>query len=136
MEIKRKAPIWCLEWSPLTAENPDSLLTVGTWDQTITFWDINGKQVGADKPIGFDPLSINYFANGDFFVLSGTNKKASLWTREGGFISNICEKKDWIWSLKIKPKQMIIATSTNDGNISMHQITSLIVHGLYQVAIF
>ena len=28
---------------------------------------------------------------------------------------------------------MIIATSTNNGNIAVYQITSLIVHGLYQV---
>ena len=85
----------------MTPENTESILALGTWDQTISFHDQSGKQIGADKNIGFDPLSINFFANGEFFVLSGTNKKASLWTREGGFITNICEKNDWIWSIKV-----------------------------------
>lgn len=90
-----------MEWTPVTPENSESLLTVGCWDQTISFWDLAGKQIGNDKNIGFDPLCINFFANGEFFVLSGTNKKASLWTREGGFITSICDKSDWIWCIKV-----------------------------------
>ena len=102
MEIRRKATIWCLEWTPVTPDNSESILAVGSWDQTLSFYDQSGKQLGPDKNIGFDPLWISFFANGEFFVLAGTNKKASLWTREGGFISNICEKNDWIWCIRLR----------------------------------
>lgn len=55
-----------------------------------------------------------------FFLLlnklnSGTNKKASLYSRNGGFLIDICEKNDWIWSAKLRNKDMYAMITTNDG---------------------
>ena len=99
----RNGTVWAIEWTPITNENTESFLIVGSWDQSISFYDHNGKQIGLDKNIGFDPLSLNFLGNGEFFVISGTNNKASLWTKEGNFIGNVCEKQSWIWTAKVMP---------------------------------
>ncbi len=76
------------------------------------------KIKGSDKKLSFDPLHIDFHSGGEFYVLSGTNKKASLYTREGGFLIDICEKNDWIWCAKLRSKEMFVSVSTNDGDIS------------------
>lgn len=101
-EIKKPAAVWCCEWTPITSENSDSLLLVGCLDQTIGFYDVSGKRIGQTRNVGFDPLSISFFSNGEFFVLGGSNNKATLWSREGGYIGVICEDKSWVWSVKVK----------------------------------
>ena len=89
-----------MEWSPMTAENSDSILTIGCWDQTLSFYDIDGKLLLV-KELKADPLAINYFSNGEFFVLGDNANKLSLWTKEGTYLGPVCEKKDWIWTSKV-----------------------------------
>jgi len=40
-----------------------------------------------------------------------------LMTKDGGFLTEICQKNDWIWNVKIRSKDMIIGIGTNDGDI-------------------
>lgn len=49
--IERSQPIWCLQWSPVSSEGL-STLVVGCWDQTLSFWQVNGQQVGKDRTLG------------------------------------------------------------------------------------
>ena len=48
--IERKAPVWCLAWSPPAqraagkSEVADTL-AVGCWDQTLSFYHLSGQQV-------------------------------------------------------------------------------------------
>jgi len=39
LELKKGVPIWCMDWTPVTPENQESILAVGAWDQTITFYN-------------------------------------------------------------------------------------------------
>ena len=73
----------------------------------MAFWDCTGKQVGTDKQIGFDPVSISFFDNENFFALSGNNKKVGLWSRDGSFLADICEKKDWVLCTKVDNRLQI-----------------------------
>ena len=58
--IQRSAPVWCLEWNPSREENP-SLLAVGCWDQTLSFYDASGHQHAVrDKQLGYDPVSYTH----------------------------------------------------------------------------
>lgn len=45
--------------------------TQACWDQTLSFYDANGKQIGRDKSLGFDPTSIRHFSNGEYICVSG-----------------------------------------------------------------
>jgi len=130
--VRRNGQVWCLAWTPVTSESTESSLVVGSWDQTISIYDFNGKQIGAERKLTFDPLSISFFSNGEFFVLGGTNKKASLWTKELNYLDDVSEKKGWVWDCKVKPKQNMVALTTEDGNIAMHDIKFTVVHGIYQ----
>ena len=49
VSISRHAPIWTLCWSPST--EAAELLVVGCWDQTLSFYDINGEQHHKDRKV-------------------------------------------------------------------------------------
>ena len=83
-------------------EDPHDVLTVCDWGQTLSYYYLNGKQVpyrpqytfihthiyilyvwlyssviqiGRDRKLGFDPCCVSYFANGEYALIGGSNKK-------------------------------------------------------------
>eukprot|EP00357_Protocruzia_adherens_P030527 CAMPEP_0114984012 /NCGR_PEP_ID=MMETSP0216-20121206/7032_1 /TAXON_ID=223996 /ORGANISM="Protocruzia adherens, Strain Boccale" /LENGTH=1227 /DNA_ID=CAMNT_0002346085 /DNA_START=54 /DNA_END=3737 /DNA_ORIENTATION=- len=132
VEIRRSQPVWCLQWNPARINSNEGQLIVGCWDGTLSFWESNGSQIGQDKNIGFDPTCVNFFGNGEFMVVAGSNKKATLWTNYGVMLGTIAEKSDWIWACAARPSQNSIAIGTNNGTIAMYQLSFNIIHGLYQ----
>ncbi len=132
-EVLRKAPVWCLEWNPIKSESQESVFAVGCWDSTLSFYNSSGKQISSeDKKLDFDPCCISYFANGEFFVMSGSNKKVTLWTKEGVCIGTVAEESDWIWACQLRPKHNSVAIGSNDGVIGVFQMSFNVVHGLFQ----
>ena len=131
-EIKRLAPVWTVEWNPVPNSTGQSFLAVGCWDQTLSFWDSAGQQQGVDKAIGFDPCAISFFSNGELMTICGSDKKATLWTKDGVCLGTIAEHKDWIWTATMRPKHNQVVVGCNDGTVASYQLTFTIVHGLYQ----
>ena len=54
MRITRDAPCWTLAWDPSRDETHD-VVAVGCWDGTLSFYQLNGMQVGKDVALGYDP---------------------------------------------------------------------------------
>jgi intraflagellar transport protein 122 len=132
-EVVRSAPIWTLCWNPVpTKTEPTDVLIVGCWDQTLSFYKVSGQEYGREHRLDFDPCSIDFFSNGDFFVLGGSGKKVQLWGREGVFLGDLGERDDWIWSCAVRPKQNNVVIGCNDGTVMMYQVVFSTVHGLYQ----
>mgnify|MGYP000585963297 FL=1 len=131
-EFSKSSPVWCLEWNPVKTEDSSCRLAVGCWDETLSFWDGQGKQIGVEKELGFDPCCMNFFGNGEFLVIGGSDKKVTLWTKDGVKLGVIGEGKDWFWSCKVRPKHNCVAVGSNEGTISMYQLSFNIVHGLYK----
>jgi len=129
--IERFAPVWSMCWNPSRDEAYD-VLAVGSWDGTLSFYQLSGIQVGKDKELGFDPCSITYFSNGEYICIAGTDNKAILATKEGQKLTTICERESWIWSVQPRPKQNYVAVGCEDGSIAMYQLVFSTVHGLYQ----
>jgi intraflagellar transport protein 122 len=107
--IKRTEPIWSIAWNPNPlpskndSANAQEALSVACWDQTLSFYGINGQQIGKDKKLGFDPLCVSFFGSGDFMLVSGTNRKTFLFNREGIKLSVVSEGlSDWIWACRIR----------------------------------
>lgn len=48
-EVSKGAPVWCMEWTPITPDNLETKLCVGCWDQTISFYKSDGTKVGRVK---------------------------------------------------------------------------------------
>jgi len=129
--IVRSAPIWSMEWNPSREESPN-LLAVGCWDQTLSFYDVTGAQHGRDRPLGHDPASVKYFANGEYICVGGSDRKATLWTKEGVRLTTIAERDDWVWCSVPRPNANFVALGGNDGTITMYKLSFSTVHGLYR----
>ena len=66
--IQRNGPVWSLAWNP-SREEPYDVVALGCWDATLSFYQLNGMQVGDDRVLGFDPCSVSYFGGGDYVKL-------------------------------------------------------------------
>lgn len=65
-------------------------------------------------------------------VLSGSDKKVTLWTKDGICLGPIGEHKEWIWAAKVRPKNNCVAIGSDKGTVCHYQLSFSIVHGLYQ----
>ncbi|SPQ96247.1 unnamed protein product (mitochondrion) [Plasmodiophora brassicae] len=129
--IERSQPIWCLQWSPVSSEGL-STLVVGCWDQTLSFWQVNGQQVGKDRTLGFDPCCIDYFCDGEFLLVAGSNHEVSLLNREGVYLAPVATAANWIWTCRQRPTTKQVAFASNGGELELHKVVFNTVHGLYQ----
>ena len=75
---------------------------------------------------------MSYYGDGEYILLGGSDKKVTLWTKEGVYLAVVCEKDDWVWAVKGRPKHKFIACGSNDGTVSVHSTTFSTVHGLFQ----
>lgn len=60
-------------------------------------------QIGKDKFLTFDPCCISYFPKGEYIVLAGSDKQASLYTKDGVRLGTIGEQNSWVWTCHVKP---------------------------------
>lgn len=131
MVIKRSAPIWTLAFNPVREDGID-VLAVGSWDQKLSFYTAQGKQVGKDKDLQFDPCCVSYFSTGDYLLIAGGDHKAGLYTKDGTFLVRVVECTDWIWAVRQRPKQFNITCCTNDGQVHGVEVSVTTVHSIYQ----
>jgi intraflagellar transport protein 122 len=132
-EIVRRAPIWCLAWSPApTKADPSDVLAVGCWDRTISYYKVSGQEVYRVTDLDYEPCCLAYFTNGDFLVVGGSGKKLQILTREGVPLGDVAEKDDWVWAVAVRPNHHTLALGTNNGIVSLLQVMFSTVHGLYQ----
>ncbi|GFH10763.1 WD_REPEATS_REGION domain-containing protein, partial [Haematococcus lacustris] len=121
------APVWCLSWT-LTDQQ---VLAVGCMDGTLKFITATGQPKGKDRDLGFDPLSLTYFSNGEYLAISGTDKTVQLYTRDGTFLCQIATRDCWVWCVRPRPKHNFVALGCEDGTIACYQMIFSTVHGLY-----
>ena len=129
--IERAAPIWGLAWSP-SREEPYDLLAVACWDQTLSFYQLSGQQHLKDRRLHFYPTSIAYFSSGEYLVVGGSDRRASLCTKEAVRLCTICELPEWVWTVAVRPNNSAVAVGCYGGSISNFNLAFATVHGLYQ----
>jgi len=102
----------------------------------LNIYSISGGKtanpVGNPKDLGFDPCSIEFFPGGEYMVIAGSDKKVTLWNKEGVQLGTIGEMTDWIWSVSVDPTTKSIFAGSNKGNIAAYKVDFKKVHGLYQ----
>lgn len=129
--IERAAPVWALCWCPSKDDTAD-ILAVGCWDQTLSFYQLSGAQVGRDKPLGFDPCSVSCMNDGEHVLVGGSDKSVSLYPKgDGGRLFTVCMKEDWVWTCKARGKAPFVAVGGNDGKVSLHKVIVGAVTGVY-----
>lgn len=124
--------IWGVCWSPIKDNNGEQILAVVDWSQSLSFYNIAGKQVGRERGLGFDPLRVSYLSNGEYILICGTNKKCSLYTKEGVFVGHISEQESWVWCCSTKEDSTHVAVGSQDGIAAYYEVGFSTVHGLYR----
>ena len=99
-------------------------------DGTLSFYQLNGMQVGDDTRLGFDPCSVSCFGGGDYVVVGGTDKTARLCSKEGG--AHDVVRARFVGVVRGRGPHNAIAVGSEDGSISTHALTFSTVHGMYK----
>jgi intraflagellar transport protein 122 len=55
--------------------------------------------------LNYDPTLIEYFGNGQFLLMGGSNNKLTIHTRDGNELGTIAQTDSWIWAAKPRPNQ-------------------------------
>mmetsp|Transcript_18911 Transcript_18911/g.49275 ORF Transcript_18911/g.49275 Transcript_18911/m.49275 type:complete len:1222 (+) Transcript_18911:159-3824(+) len=121
------SPVWAVSWNP----SEPNALTVGCFDGGLKFYTSAGQQRSKDRNLGFDPLSIAHFSNGEYLAISGTDKSVQLYTRDGTFLTQIASRDSWVWCVRPRPRNNFVALGCEDGTIACYQLIFSTVHGLY-----
>ncbi len=117
------------------------------------------QQIGKDRNLGFDPNCISWFSRGEYVVVGGSDKQATLHTKEGVKLGVIGDTQNsWVWACRVRPDsnfvvstlprikiarnvshiQLILmfhcwqALGCQDGTIALYQLIFSTVHGLYK----
>ncbi|XP_013179593.1 PREDICTED: intraflagellar transport protein 122 homolog [Papilio xuthus] len=118
--IQREAPVWAVAFA-------NSTLLVTDWNDTMSFYNVQGQQVLKDRYIGIAALSIAIF---DALVLVGGVGGWAVLTTEGVVMLNT--PQDWVWAIAPSPLQNTMAVACQDGTLWCYQIVFSTVHGLYR----
>ncbi|KAF4109566.1 intraflagellar transport protein 122 homolog isoform X2 [Onychostoma macrolepis] len=125
------SPIWSIAWNPSKDEHND-ILAVADWGQRLSFYQLSGKQIGKDRPLSFDPCCVSFFSKGEYIVMGGSDKQASLYTKDGVRLGTIGEQSSWVWTCRVKPDSNYVVLGCQDGTIAFFQLIFSTVHGLYK----
>ena len=88
--------------------------------------------MSADKELGFDPCSICFYPTGEYMLMAGSDKKVSLWNKEGIKLGVIGEMRDWVWGVAVHPGTNAVFAGANNGALTSFKVEFDKVHGLYQ----
>lgn len=61
------------------------------------------SQIGKDKTLTYDPCCVSYFSKGEYIVMGGSDKQASLYTKDGVRLGTIGEQNSWVWTCRVRP---------------------------------
>ncbi|XP_062522681.1 intraflagellar transport protein 122 homolog [Corticium candelabrum] len=101
VKIERSSsPIWTLSWNP-SKDEPNDILAVGDWGQKLSFYQLGGRQIGKDKALGFDPCCLSFFPGGEYLLIGGSDKKVSLFSKEGVRLCAIGDMESWVWACRV-----------------------------------
>uniref|UniRef100_A0AAY5E800 Intraflagellar transport protein 122 homolog n=1 Tax=Electrophorus electricus TaxID=8005 RepID=A0AAY5E800_ELEEL len=125
------SPIWSIAWNPSKDDHHD-ILAVADWGQRLSFYQLSGKQIGKERQLNFDPCCVSYFSKGEYIVMGGSDKQASLYTKDGVRLGTITEQNSWVWTCRVKPDSNYVVVGCQDGTIAFFHLVFSTVHGLYK----
>ncbi|KAI3385593.1 hypothetical protein SNEBB_004232 [Seison nebaliae] len=126
-------PIWCVSFCP--KRNEDILLAVGVWDRRLLFYRVDGKQIGKDRILDYDPCFVRWFPDSEFLLCGGSGRVCNIHTREGVKLAEVAKLSGWIWNsrvIKINDEQYHVVVVSQDGSISLVHLLMTVVHSIYR----
>ncbi|CAD6191210.1 unnamed protein product [Caenorhabditis auriculariae] len=108
------------------------ILAVTDWHHTLSFYDLKGNKISADKDLSFEPQCVEYFNNGQFLLIGGSNNQLLMYTRFGLPLGIVAQMDTWVWSVKSKPNSTSVVIGCVDGTLACYNLMFSTVHGLHQ----
>ncbi|KAG7313597.1 hypothetical protein JYU34_000752 [Plutella xylostella] len=118
--ITREAAVWAVTFSAAT-------LLVTDWNDTLSFYNLQGQQVSKERNIGISAVSICTL--GGLVAVGGRGGWAVL-AGEGVVVTTT--PLDWVWAVAPAPQGDTLAVACHDGTLWSYQLVFSTVHGLYR----
>lgn len=131
IERPGQTPIWALSWSPIIQPDGTFILAITDWNQKLTFHSQSGAQIGKGRSLGFDPCTVCHYQKGEYLLIGGSDKTLSMYNTEGVKVGVVTKTNGWIWSAACHSQGTHVAISSQDGTLSVFQITCESVSGIY-----
>lgn len=146
-KIQKDAPAWCLTFiynvvptkGPASNAAEDEMVVIGVWNKTMAFHKIlpdGNTKVHVERSLKYYPCSMNTANSGNtknqYLLVSGSNKKLCLYSKDGVQLSELVEKDGWIMcnaNQKYGDKMLV---GTHSGHLEMSNVTFDSVHTFYQ----
>uniref|UniRef100_A0A4W4DV13 Intraflagellar transport protein 122 homolog n=1 Tax=Electrophorus electricus TaxID=8005 RepID=A0A4W4DV13_ELEEL len=131
------SPIWSIAWNPSKYIHKCSVQTEEKKTGVSTDWacillNCSFVQIGKERQLNFDPCCVSYFSKGEYIVMGGSDKQASLYTKDGVRLGTITEQNSWVWTCRVKPDSNYVVVGCQDGTIAFFHLVFSTVHGLYK----
>ena len=66
-------------------------------------------------------------------LISGSNRKTSLYTKDGVLINSVCELESWVkCSCPDSSGKNLVAVGSENGEVAIFELFSSVVHSLYK----
>ncbi|CAM9271123.1 unnamed protein product, partial [Choristocarpus tenellus] len=91
-----------------------------------------GVQHYKDRNLAFNPCGLSYVSGGSYIAIGGSDRKASLFTKEGVRLSTVCEKEAWVWAVANRPGHEEVAVCSGDGSVEIQKLCFKDVTSIYE----
>lgn len=99
--------IWGLAFASVLEDGVEKeLLCVADWGQTLSIYNVLGRQMVKERSIGFDPMRmiyVNSHRESKYLVVAGSNRALAIYTLDGIRVALLAEQQSWIWTLAARP---------------------------------
>jgi intraflagellar transport protein 122 len=89
-----------------------------------------------EKQIGFYPCAISLLGSqnskSSYLVVSGSHKKATMFSKEGVRLADLIKKDAWVWGCACSPIGDRLVIGSNSGSIDTLQMDFVSVHALFR----
>ena len=128
--ISRSGPISALTWSQFDfdAGNKNTTLIVGSWDQTIAFFDASLEVLTSEYEVDGYPLSISLYGSMDQYILVSSNEHTLyIYNHKGIVVSTLTLDLDWVWYAKGHGNEGQIACKDCTGELRMLDVKNRVL---------
>lgn len=123
---------------PSNPSDTNDVLAVGCWDKTYSLYRVGqgSCKQQTEKNLKYFPLSMTYASNSatksSYVVITGSNKKTTLYSKEGARLTDIITRDSWLWSGDCNGESEMIILGSSNGAIECVKMNFEAVHALYR----
>jgi len=121
-----------------SAAETSDLLAVGCWDKTYSLYRVQSTshKLQTVKQLDYYPCSISYSSNTmsktSYLIIAGSNKKATLYNKEGARLTELTARDSWLWCCDCNGELDVAVLGTHHGYIDYLAMDMGSVHAVFR----